>query len=312
MSFLLLPAYELEPAATSPSPTPDSEKHRVGDEIVLRIPQLSVPQGTATPLKVDLPPGSTSLNDEGFEIFTKADASDLKLIVVPMKAGKLTLPSLAVQDASGKSFARTNPYRIEVESAIKPDDPKPQEPADLRPPAELAFPWWAVALMAAGALLVVGAIAYSLYRWNKSRRAALLAKPVEPPKPEDEVALAALAQLEKSGTLERGEFKKHYFKVSEILKSYIGARYGFDAPENTTREMMQNLREAWGRELGGDEKRLTGLAEFFDQLDRVKFTDHVPASIESQSIVGIAREFVRTTRRKPVIVTPSEGPSAVR
>jgi hypothetical protein len=170
--------------------------------------------------------------------------------------------------------------------------------------------------MGVGALIVVGAIAYSLYRWNKSRKAALLAKPVEPPKPEDEVALAALAQLEKSGTLERGEFKKHYFKVSEILKNYIGARYGFDAPENTTREMMQNLREAWAKELspesGNGEKRLTGLSELFVQLDRVKFTDYVPASIESQGVVGVAREFVRATRRKPVIVTPSEGPSAVR
>lgn len=315
MSFLLLPAYELEAAPSSstpsPSPTPESA-HRVGDEIVLGVPQLSIPQGTSTPLKVELPPGSSSLNDEGFEIFTKSDASDLKLIVVLMKAGNLTLPSLAIQDAAGKSFARTNPFRVEVKSAIKPDDPKPQEPAELRPPAELAFPWWAVALMAVGALLVVGAIAYSLYRWNKNRKAALLAKPVEPPKPEDEVALAALSQLEKSGALERGEFKKLYFRVSEILKTYIGKRYGFDAPENTTREMMENLRQAWAREFSGDEKRLTSLAELFEQLDRVKFTDYVPPSIESQGVIGVAREFVRTTKRKPVIVTPDGGPSAVR
>jgi hypothetical protein len=307
MSFLLLPAYELEPANPASTATPAPE-NRVGDEIVLRVSQLSIPQGTTGPLKIDLPPGTQPLNDEGWEVFTKSDGTDLKLIAVPMKAGKLTLPSLAIQDASGKSFARTNPYPVEVKSAIRSDDPKPQEPAELRPPAELSFPWWAIALMAAGALLVVGAIVYSLYRWSKSKR-ALSAKVQEPPKPEDEVALAALAKLEKSGALDRGEFKKYYFGVSETLKTYIGRRYGFDAPENTTREMIENLRQAWTRELGGDEKRLASLAELFEQLDRVKFTDYVPPKMESQGIVNIAREFVRATRRKPVI---TGGPDAVR
>lgn len=324
MGFLLLPAYELEMASPSPSPKVSGKaadgqtaaaEHQVGDEIVLRIPQLSIPEGSSGPLKVELPPGTPALNDEGLEIFTKSEASDFKLIVVPMKAGRLTLPSLAIQDSAGKSFARTNPFRFEVKSAIRPDDPKPQEPAELRPPAELAFPWWAVALMAVGALLVVGAIGYSLYRWNKNRKATL-AKVVEPPKPEDEVALAALTKLEKSGALERGEFKKHYFGVSEILKHYIGQRYGFDAPENTTREMLENLRQAWARELGGDEKQLSSLSELFEQLDRVKFTDYVPASIESQGVINVAREFVRATRRRPVMVSssnaPSGGPSAVR
>ncbi len=307
MGFLLLPAYELEPVASSPSPsqTPAAE-HRVGDEIVLQVPQLSIPQGSSGPLKVDLPPGTPPLNDEGFEIFSKTDGPELKLIVVPIKAGNLTLPSLAIQDSTGKSFARTNPFRVEVKSAIRPDDPKPQEPAELRPPAELAFPWWAVGLMVAGALLVLGGLLYALYRWNKNRRAVPV-KVVEPPKPEDEEALSALAQLEKSGALERGEFKKHYFSVSEILKTYIGRRYGFDAPECTTRELLDNLRQAWAREFAGDEKRLTALAELFEQLDRVKFTDHIPASVESQGVVGIAREFVRVTRRKSV-----EGPNAVR
>jgi len=313
MSFLLLPAYELEPATPAPGATPSAE-HRVGDEIVLQISQLTVPTGTPVPLKVDTPPGAQSLNDEGWEIFTKSDEKNLKLIAVPIKAGNLTLPSLAIQDATGKSFARTNPFRAEVKSAIRPDDPKPQEPAALRPPAELSFPWWAVVLMGIGALLVLGVILYSLYRWNKSRRTRL-PKVVEPPKPEDEVALAALAKLEKSGAIERGEFKKYYFGVSETLKNYIGRRYGFDAPENTTREMLENLKQAWARELGTDEKRLATLAELFEQLDRVKFTDFVPPHMESQSIVNVAREFVRATRRKPVVVAPSassEGPNAVR
>jgi ABC-type ATPase with predicted acetyltransferase domain len=71
--------------------------------------------------------------------------------------------------------------------------------------------------------------------------------------------------------------------------------------------MMENLRQAWARELGGEQKKLTELAELFEQLDRVKFTDHVPASIESQGIVHIAREFVRATRRRPMPVETSNG-----
>lgn len=317
MGFLLLPAVELEPTAPAAdtsvkgkaSATPASE-YRVGDEIVLKAPQLTLPEGSQPPLKVEIPPGTPALNDEGWDIFPPSDPSEFKLIAVPMKAGSLTLPSLAIQDSSGKSIARTNPFRIEVKSAIRPDDPKPQEPAELRPPADLAFPWWVVILMAFAAALVLGAILYALYRWSKNRRTQVAVAPVEPPKPEDEVALLALAQLEKSGALEKGEFKKHYFGVSEILKTYIGRRYDFDAPENTTREMLENLKQAWARDFSGSEKRLTALSELFEQLDRVKFTDYVPPLVESRGIVEVAREFVRATRKAPVIMTSStQGPS---
>jgi hypothetical protein len=313
MGFLLLPAVELEPVApatdvnakNNASPSAHTE-YRVGDEIILKASQLAVPQGSTPPFKVDIPPGTPALNDEGWEIFPQADPSEFKLIAVPMKAGNLTLPSLAIQDSSGKSIARSNPFRIEVKSAIRPDDPKPQEPAELRPPAELAFPWWAVVLMAFAAAFVLGAILYSLYRWSQGRKAKP-AEPIEPPKPEDEVALAGLAQLEKSGALEKGDFKKYYFGVSEILKTYIGRRYDFDAPENTTREMLENLKQVWAKDLSGNEKRLASLSELFEQLDRVKFTDYVPPLAESRGIVEVAREFVRATKRPPAIVTHSSS-----
>src|SRR6185437_16115559 len=116
--------------------------------------------------------------------------------------------------------------------------------------------------------------------------------PAEPPKPEDEVALAAFAALEKSGVLAKGDFKKHYFRVSEILKTYVGARYGFDAPESTTQEMLQMLDRAMAAEFATDATKLGSLIELFGQLDLVKFTDHVPAGSDSSRVVAIAREFV--------------------
>jgi hypothetical protein len=320
MSFLLLPAYDIEAAPkASPSPVPQgsgSVTYRVGDEILAHVPQVALPAGSTGPLSISLPPGTPALADEGWEIFPKSDPNELRLILVPLKAGKLTLPSLAIQDSAGKSIGRTNPWPAEVVSAIRKDDPAPQKPVDLKPPAEVAFPWWAIAMMAVVALMIVGAIVYWAYRWSQRKR-ALLPKAVEPPKPEDEVALLALAELEKSGALSRGEFKKHYFRVSEILKTYIGARYGFDAPENTTRELFQNLKTAWHEELGSNPDWLGKLQTLFGQLDLVKFTDHVPEPGEAKQVAEVAREFVRATRRMPVIlqqgpVLPSGGPRAPR
>jgi len=275
---LSLPAYDL----SSPS-----SLVRVGDAVELQV--LNPPQ------QVTL--DTTTLTESDGEGWSLISAQLPKIVVSPVKVGKWTLPSLGLKDASGKSVGRTNPLTLEVQSAIPQNDPRPDQPEGAEPPIAVAYPTWFVALLlliGAGVLIAAG---YGIYRWLKNR------KPKEPKRvevvlSEDEKALHALTELEKRGLLLEGQFKVYYFKLSEIAKEYIGARYRVDALESTTREIVNLLNDK--RILS--EPLLERLESSFDQLDLVKFTDHVPHPSEGEMLLSEMREFVKTTRRVPSIV----------
>jgi hypothetical protein len=299
--FLLLPAHELEAIAP-----PAGQAVRVGDRIRLRIDRLEAQDGA---LKLEQPPGATeSLQEQGWEILdpsapsaapvdpTAGKAGEPVLDVVVLKGGRITLPSLAIKNAEGKSIGRTNPYQLDVGSAIKADDPKPEEPADLRPPVSLRFPWLLVALAALLLLLVVAGVIYALRRWSQSRKPFVAPPmPAGPPRPEDEVALEALAELERQGLTRKGQFKPHYFALSEILKRYLGARYRFEALESTSREIIGVLEE----KRAAPDELIDRLEALFETLDRVKFSDHVPPAEEGVSLLALARQLVTATRKPP-------------
>jgi hypothetical protein len=197
--------------------------------------------------------------------------------------------------------ARTHPFTLEVTSAIKSTDPKPEQPESLEPPVGLQFPIWiAGSIVLLGAVLLLGLV-YGIFRWYQVRklRISQLPKVVQT---EDEVALAKLNELEKQGLLKRGDYKSYYFKLSEILKSYVGARYQFDAPESTTAEMISLLEEHSAIHGSLPDSGIDRLESLFNRLDLVKFTDFVPETEISVKLLGDAKEFILTTRRPPTIL----------
>ncbi|MCM2276776.1 MAG: hypothetical protein NDJ89_01715 [Oligoflexia bacterium] len=291
--FLSLPALDLElladPSGKEPPPA------RVGDKIGFKLVNPPEPE-----LRVGPPSGGEPPADQGWSLIDQG-LPGASLTLMPIKPGNLAVPSLPVLDRAGKTVARTNPLRLEAQSAIRKEDPKPQEPEPLEPPVSLGIPWLAIALLG---LLVLGLLAagiYALIRWSRKKRPVLPPVPAAPPKPEHEVALAALAELEAAGLPLRGQNKKHYFRISEILKAYLGARFGFDALESTSSEIVRALEER--RQLL--ERQLDQLESLFGLLDRVKFTDHVPEEGEPARVLEEVRRLVNETRR-------SGSPDAVR
>jgi hypothetical protein len=60
--------------------------------------------------------------------------------------------------------------------------------------------------------------------------------------------------------------KDFYFRLSEILRGYLGERYGFDALECTSSELMAQLRRLKAPGLPED-----GLMRFISESDLVKY-----------------------------------------
>jgi len=288
-SFLLLPSYDLERIGDGAI--------RVGDTIDFKIAGLP----TSDIKSVEVPPGTEDLDESGWDVTLKMSTNGgPHLEADALKAGRLTLPSLALKDAADKALGRTNPVTLNVESSIAPNDPKKDEPADLQPPVSLSFPRWVILAAAALALSILSGVIYGFVRWSRKSRPPIVKVP-EQLKPEDEVAFGLILELERSPLLERGDYKKYYFKVSEILKNYLGRRYSFEAPESTTSEMISIMR---AQKIVPD-FNLDQIEKIFLTMDVIKFTDTIPSVPDAKNILLAARSIVSQTRRVPVVIPPA-------
>ena len=101
----------------------------------------------------------------------------------------------------------------------------------------------------AGGLLA--ALLGGLLTWLIVRklRARVLLRPGPPPRPAHEIALEKLDRLGAYGFLENADNRPFYFAVSEVIREYLGARFGFDSLELTTDELIAELQRSAGREV---------------------------------------------------------------
>jgi hypothetical protein len=292
-SFLLLPSFDVEVANTG-------KAVRVGDSIVLKLQGdlKTLPQD----LKISLPSGTEDISTT-VALDDKTSGEDQHFSASAVKSGEVTIPSLALTGPSGKAIARTNPFKLNIESAISKSDPKPKEAEPPLPPTALGLPLPTLIAMGIVLLLILGAGIYGIVRWSQKRKLNQPEKPKAPALPEDQIAIQALERLEKSGYIRTAQFKAHYFGISEILKHYLGSRYLFDAAESTTDELLTHLE----RESGAPRAIVDQLREIYQKLDLVKFTDHRPTLAEGNELIADAKKIVMSTRRPPEIVPATAG-----
>ncbi len=232
--------------------------------------------------------------DEGGATKSKVTIS---FVALPKEVGRhlLTLPPLpiTVARASGDLITLcTQPHQIVIEDPTSSTpNPKPKEnPAPRRQREE--WTWLKQAISIGAFALVVGAIlAWLIGRWLKRPRPV---PPPPPPRPPWEVALESLHDLRHAGLTREGRFAEHFDRVSDILRRYLGDRYGFDGLESTTREMLGELRATTPRIPVLDE-----IERFLRQADLVKFARLTPTEPECSTALGDAELIVDRTVPPP-------------
>lgn len=140
--------------------------------------------------------------------------------------------------------------------------------------------------------LSILAAVFWLYRRYRARwQPAPAQTPRTPPRPPHELAYEALDRLELEGLLDRGEVKAHYIEVSDIIRTYIEGRYGIEALELATHEVMAGLQSV---------EMVPEMCQefewFFDECDLVKFAKLIPDPVACRAIVPAARRLVDGTR----------------
>jgi len=218
---------------------------------------------------------------------------ELALVPLPPKPGRhqLLLPPLpiAVARASGEVITLcTQPHSVTVEDPIANlPDPKPRGNPQGRRQREV----WTTAkhvVFAALIALVVGALAALLIsRWLKRPKKR---PPPPPPRPPWEVALEALHDLRHAGLMREGRFAEHFDRVSDVLRRYLGDRYGYDGLESTTREALVSLREV--QPVITD---LDRVETFMRDADLVKFARLTPSEGECMDLLARAEDIVTRT-----------------
>jgi hypothetical protein len=133
---------------------------------------------------------------------------------------------------------------------------------DIKPPQAMGSPaWLRYGLPALGVILLC--IAAALYFWRKKRRKEN--EPGLPPMSPEEAALARLMEIKDFSPAKGREF---YFRLSEAFRGYVGDRFGIDALEKTTEELLPLIQH-----LNVPEHLAKQSKSFMISSDAVKFAD---------------------------------------
>ena len=221
----------------------------------------------------------------------------ISFLALPKKPGRteLTLPPLPIAMARASGEVRTlctAPHTVILEDPIaNTPDPKPRANP---PPLRQIEEWTAAkyAVIGAGAAIALAALAaWLLHLWRKRPRPV---PPPPPPRPPWDVALEELFDVRVAQLVEQGRYAEHFDRVSDAVRRYLGARYGFDGLETTTFEAMHALRS-----VTPFISVLPDIDSFLQNADLVKFAKLTPTEPECHSALGRAEEIVRRTMPLP-------------
>lgn len=210
------------------------------------------------------------------------------VVLAPFEAGKYELPPLFVlrRESDRTDTLVFDPAVMEVKTIqvdtasfvihdIKGQITYPIGFADIWP-------------IAAGLLLLAAVVVLVWWLVCRHRRIIAQAAYRDPPH------ITALRELDKyrSDKYWAPERQKAFYSgVTDTLKTYMGARFAIDAPEMTTSEVFDALK---------DEKAITPdlyvrTRELFERADFVKFAKHTASDEENASVLPLAVSFVTST-----------------
>jgi hypothetical protein len=268
----------------------------VGDRLTLTITAVG-PRSTPVNLPTNVPLGPFSLLDRQDEEKDLGDgrmSRTFTLFIAAYEPGALEVPAIDVTYLGSDGHvlsARTTPVAVTIKSLLA-NEPEPALKENAPPVTVLEEDL--LLLYIAGGLLAA-ALGALLSLWVRRRlRARASVRPAPPPRPAHELALERLDQLAAQGFTPDADYRPFYFAVSEIVREYLGARFGFESLELTTEELLFELRKRAARAVIMGE-----VAGWLTACDLVKFAKISPSAEEARGTFETAVRIVEGTRPRP-------------
>jgi oxygen tolerance protein BatD len=298
----------VDPDAPTIAARADRQQAHVGDRI-----RISVVAVAKTAIPVNLP-GTLDLG--AFSVLSREDGPvqnlgdgrvrrEFTLTVAAYEPGEAQLPAIEVTYLGARGdvkTVRTEPLAIKIASLIA-NEPEPalkEGTTQVSVLEENRVPLYVGGGVLAAALGAL--ISFLIVRKLRMRPGE---RPGPPPRPAHEIALERLDRLGAYGFIENADNRPFYFAVSEIIRDYLGGRYGFDSLEMTTDELGEELRQRAGRELV-----LSEVKGWLAACDLVKFAKVSPSVTEARGTLESAIRIVTTSRPVPEPLAPHPAPPA--
>lgn len=228
--------------------------------------------------------------------------SSAEFVLTAFELGDLEVPAVEVEvvGAGGDVVTlATEPAPVTVASVGL------DEGGDIRAikgPLDIPLSVLTLAPWLAGIVLLAGG-AYWLWRRLRGRGPDRIPAPPEPARPAHEIAYEALRTLEAARLPEQGEIKTFHIRASDIVRAYVEGRFGVDALEMTTGEVLAGLRD---HDLA--EEVVLDFERLLERCDLVKFARDRPVLERCREVIPLGRSLVDRTR--VVIRAPDATPDA--
>ncbi len=108
--------------------------------------------------------------------------------------------------------------------------------------------------------------------------------------PAHQVAISEIERIKEQRTWAKEDSKEYYTLLTETLRNYIQERYGFNAMEMTSTEIIERLMQ------DPDQKSLAELREIFRTADLVKFAKWTTQINENDANLMAALQYVNETK----------------
>lgn len=221
---------------------------------------------------------------------------DYEIALQAFEVGELVIPPIPVTYAAhGRAQeVTTQAVPIEVTSYVGEGEATLK---DISGPVLVERPDYTlvwVAAVFAGAIALVVLILFARRAFRRRRRRVLARLPEALVRSAHDEALARLDEVEASGALDDADRKPAYLAMSEIIRAYIGRRYGFPALDLTTEEIRRTLTARPDGLMAADL-----VCGWLERSDLVKFAGHDASPEEARQALYDARIFIDRTRTVP-------------
>ena len=227
------------------------------------------------------------------------------ILVTSFDSSLYLLPPFIAID--GADTIASNQVALKV-STVPVDVDNPEKFYDIKdvwkPPFVLAdyYPWIFGVLTALFLICVIG---YLVQRYRR-HRSEVPVKPAEPELPPYETAIRELDSIKDQKLWQQGLNKEYYTQVTDTLRRYISRRYGVNAMEKTSEEILAIIeRETDERTVYDTLRQVLRLSDY------VKFAKLHPLPDENDESMRNAYLFVNQPKRTEAPQPDEPAPETV-
>lgn len=283
----------------------DSSKIRIGEETRLDL-YVTYDANAQKNIKIDWPSFEDTISGK-VEIISKTPIDSTipdksnpgviqyhqQFVVSAYDSGYFAIPpfKFIVNDDTA------NPYLTEalfLEVNTVPTDTTDATVKDIKPPFEEPFDWkWYLPTVytIGGAILILALIIFIIMRLTRKKPETIVER--KPDIPPHILALEQLEKIKAEQIWKEGKTKEYYSAITDSIRLYIEGRFGIQALELTTDEIMRAFKSQVVDSLSKEK-----LQQLLVLADLVKFAKQIPIEQEHTLALQNAIDFVNGTKRE--------------